>query len=297
MHDPRVGRFFARDPLSTKYPELSPYQFGANRVIDRIELEGLESAEDWQMMDRWEKENAQLRTMTSEEVTAFHKKQAITGILSITALIDIFVTKGWLTRTITGAGLIESINETERGYEAQAKGNYGEAHRRFVNAGEASKVVVFGLVAEGAGYAIGKLIRVASKLNLRVYRYEKPARVDGTWKVNEYNIAADHRYTAPGQGGVYSSMEPETALMEISHYGAQDGRVLVYKDFTFTKVLDLTKASVRKQMGVTLKEITSDGYNVTHKLGQYAKKNGYEAIIAPSARNKGGTNVVIINDK
>jgi RHS repeat-associated protein len=42
MHDPRVGRFFARDPLENKYPWYSPYQFSGNRVIDAVELEGLE---------------------------------------------------------------------------------------------------------------------------------------------------------------------------------------------------------------------------------------------------------------
>lgn len=42
MHDPRVGRFFARDPLSVKYPHNSPYAFSENRVIDGIELEGME---------------------------------------------------------------------------------------------------------------------------------------------------------------------------------------------------------------------------------------------------------------
>ena len=45
MHDPRVGRFFAVDPLASKYPFYSPYQFSGNRVIDMIELEGLEPAE------------------------------------------------------------------------------------------------------------------------------------------------------------------------------------------------------------------------------------------------------------
>lgn len=42
MHDPRVGRFFAVDPLAPKYPFYSPYQFSGNRVIDMVELEGLE---------------------------------------------------------------------------------------------------------------------------------------------------------------------------------------------------------------------------------------------------------------
>jgi len=42
MHDPRVGRFCSIDPLAAKYPHNSPYAFSENRVIDGIDLEGLE---------------------------------------------------------------------------------------------------------------------------------------------------------------------------------------------------------------------------------------------------------------
>ncbi len=42
MHDPRIGRFFAVDPLTKKYPWNSSYAFSENRVIDGVELEGLE---------------------------------------------------------------------------------------------------------------------------------------------------------------------------------------------------------------------------------------------------------------
>jgi len=42
MHDPRIGRFFAVDPLTSKYSFYSPYQFSGNEVISKIELEGLE---------------------------------------------------------------------------------------------------------------------------------------------------------------------------------------------------------------------------------------------------------------
>ncbi|MET3046483.1 AHH domain-containing protein [Flavobacterium covae] len=45
MHDPRVGRFFATDPLTKKYPWYSPYQFAGNKVIKYVELEGLEEGE------------------------------------------------------------------------------------------------------------------------------------------------------------------------------------------------------------------------------------------------------------
>jgi RHS repeat-associated protein len=43
MHDPRLGRFFAVDPLANKYPHNSPFAFSENMVIHCIELEGLES--------------------------------------------------------------------------------------------------------------------------------------------------------------------------------------------------------------------------------------------------------------
>jgi hypothetical protein len=44
MHDPRVGRFFVTDPLEFKFPHNSPYAFSENKVINSVELEGLEHA-------------------------------------------------------------------------------------------------------------------------------------------------------------------------------------------------------------------------------------------------------------
>jgi RHS repeat-associated protein len=49
MHDPRIGRFFAVDPLAYSYPWNSPYAFSENRVIDGIDLEGLE----WKSKHKW----------------------------------------------------------------------------------------------------------------------------------------------------------------------------------------------------------------------------------------------------
>ncbi len=42
MHDTRLGRFFAVDPLTSDYPMLTPYQFSSNSPIYLIEMEGLE---------------------------------------------------------------------------------------------------------------------------------------------------------------------------------------------------------------------------------------------------------------
>jgi RHS repeat-associated protein len=45
MHDPRIGRFFAVDPLAAEYPFYSPYAFSGNQVIHMVELEGLEPSQ------------------------------------------------------------------------------------------------------------------------------------------------------------------------------------------------------------------------------------------------------------
>jgi RHS repeat-associated protein len=47
MHDPRLGRFFAVDPLEKNYPWNSSYAFSENVVINSVELEGLEKIEKY----------------------------------------------------------------------------------------------------------------------------------------------------------------------------------------------------------------------------------------------------------
>jgi RHS repeat-associated protein len=43
VHDARLGRFLSVDPLAPKYPWNSTYAFAENRVVDGVELEGLET--------------------------------------------------------------------------------------------------------------------------------------------------------------------------------------------------------------------------------------------------------------
>lgn len=44
LYDPRIGKFKSADPLHKSYPWNSDYAFAENRVIDGIDLEGLEYA-------------------------------------------------------------------------------------------------------------------------------------------------------------------------------------------------------------------------------------------------------------
>ncbi len=42
IYDGRVGRFLSVDPITSKYPELTPYQFASNSPIRLIDIDGLE---------------------------------------------------------------------------------------------------------------------------------------------------------------------------------------------------------------------------------------------------------------
>lgn len=42
IYDPRLGKFLSVDPITQKYPELTPYQFASNTPIQAIDLDGLE---------------------------------------------------------------------------------------------------------------------------------------------------------------------------------------------------------------------------------------------------------------
>lgn len=42
IYDPRLGKFLSVDPITQKYPELTPYQFASNRPIDGIDQDDLE---------------------------------------------------------------------------------------------------------------------------------------------------------------------------------------------------------------------------------------------------------------
>ena len=42
IYNPQIGKFLSVDPISNEYPELTPFQFASNRLIEGIDLDGLE---------------------------------------------------------------------------------------------------------------------------------------------------------------------------------------------------------------------------------------------------------------
>jgi RHS repeat-associated protein len=65
IYDPRLGRFLSVDPITMKYPELTPYQFASNRPIQGSDLDGLEFNNRASALEHWMR-TAPLQTITRE---------------------------------------------------------------------------------------------------------------------------------------------------------------------------------------------------------------------------------------
>ncbi len=57
IYNPRLGKFLSVDPLTRKFPMLTPYQFASNNPIWMVDIDGLEGTkyEEWQKLTRDEK--------------------------------------------------------------------------------------------------------------------------------------------------------------------------------------------------------------------------------------------------
>lgn len=126
-----------------------------------------------------------------------------------------------------------------------------------------------------------------------IYRMEDSTRVETTFDIHAGNIASDHRYSGVGEGAVYGATSPETAFAEVDYYGVSANRISVSKNVSLSNVLDLTDTSVHEQLNFSLDQITGNSYSITQQLGSFARNNDYDGTLAPSARNPGGTNLVI----
>lgn len=73
IYDPRIGKFLSVDPITAKYPELTPYQFASNSPIDGIDLDGLEKLYYNLNLDKGGKPKIELMTIEN------YKKDSWTG--------------------------------------------------------------------------------------------------------------------------------------------------------------------------------------------------------------------------
>lgn len=118
------------------------------------------------------------------------------------------------------------------------------------------------------------------------------------------------RWNPRGIRAIYASLDPITAVKESYHEFLKYGfasvhirpRVMAGITVNVKRVLDLTDHRIRRKLRFSLSQLihedwqaiqTGGGESWTQTIGRGAKIAGFEALLAPSARDRNGKNVVI----
>lgn len=113
------------------------------------------------------------------------------------------------------------------------------------------------------------------------------------------------RWNPRGVSAVYASLDPVTAVKESYHEFLEYGfagatirpRVFVGMKVDLECVLDLTQARIRRSLGYTVSDLVTEDWRAiqaageeswTQAIGRGAVAAGFEALVAPSARNRTG---------
>jgi RES domain-containing protein len=121
------------------------------------------------------------------------------------------------------------------------------------------------------------------------------------------------RWNPPGVRAIYASLDPVTAVketyQEFLKYGFEVSdirpRVMAGVKLNVKRLLDLTDGGIRRKLGFTLRELTGEDWHTiqidgeeswTQAIGRGATIAGFEGLLAPSARDWKGRNVVIYPD-
>lgn len=154
-----------------------------------------------------------------------------------------------------------------------------------------------------------------SRLIVIGYRSVTPKYATGTdLLTGEGSRTHGGRWNPPGVAAIYASLTPETAMQEmLAHFRYYDiplhaamPRVFVAIRFRLTSVLDLTKGEHRQRLRISerrmlecdwRKELERGAVSLTQMVGQAARESGFEAVLAPSAEDKGGRNIVVFPAK
>jgi RHS repeat-associated protein len=104
-HDPQIGRFIEVDPLADDYVHNSTYAFSENRVTNGVDLEGLEwsgsTANSAYIYNLTASKSRQVSTEAVSNMMIEGNKKAAVGVgIAAAIAFDVYVTKGWATRTL-----------------------------------------------------------------------------------------------------------------------------------------------------------------------------------------------------
>ncbi|MET3047424.1 deaminase domain-containing protein [Flavobacterium covae] len=153
MYMPRLGRFFNVDPLTSKYPMLTPYQFASDSPIQNIDLDGLEGSWAGYLKDVPVEHHGEVIRGIQEG----HSRATKPLLFTAAGIIDIVFTKGWLTRLTTAYYLGEVSHSMQMQTYYRDQGNEIMAKKYEAEGAKASKELIISGVCFVAVKGISKI--------------------------------------------------------------------------------------------------------------------------------------------
>ena len=223
MYNPRLGRLFNVDPLAKKYPELTPYQFASNSPIQNIDLDGLEGS--WAGAFRVVPDNQ--RDDVIRGIKEAHVKGTIIQVVGAGAILtDVFITKGWLSRTMlayTSGDLFHSM-QMQTHYRDQ--GNEAKAKTYEQEGADASKNLTLEGLAYGTVSKLGAIQKISKRIELAkiwgvASKYVDETKAVFTQTLKEGDILYQYRIPGTDEGSYFVrslDIKPEQVGITSEHY-------------------------------------------------------------------------------
>ena len=104
LDNAKASRFLSVDPLASNYPMLTPYQFASNTPIVAIDLDGLEG--EWVSKGIWDARKQIAKKDGNNAAREYDKGVRTGALLTTVTIVDILLTKGWISKTIMGSQVI-----------------------------------------------------------------------------------------------------------------------------------------------------------------------------------------------
>lgn len=119
--------------------------------------------------------------------------------------------------------------------------------------------------------------------------------------LNEPTHANTHgaRWNDTGLAAIYTSCERETALTEAEYYISMQPlrprakRTLYTVRVSLKNAIDLTPSHLLAQLGITDAVLASPDHSPCRMIAGAVQWLGHDGLLVPSARRRGGTNLVI----
>lgn len=145
-----------------------------------------------------------------------------------------------------------------------------------------------------------------SDFRARACRHAAPPHAEIGLGLLEGSCQAGGRFNPQGEfGALYLSLELDTARAELKRRAARSGvpledllpRVLLAVVVELGRVLDLRDPEERARWGLEEESLSGDDHGPCQEVGRAARREGYEAILYPSAARARGMNLVVFLDR